>query len=305
MRRRAARWSVFLSLAGCGPGVLPGDGTGAGTDDSDGASTTAASATTSPMPPATTGSTATTVDDDGSDDVLDDGPFVPDCGAALPGAKHHCIGIPECDLPVDGVVAWVLADGGSWPDSDSGPPDTLPYVYTCTIADWAEDVDLLTLRLSCLDGGHTLEIGTSVGLAFETSGDFVLSVLYGEGFPAGGGQMVTLRRASGELVLAGAQGRHAPDAAQVPAGFFDPLAPTVLADRCDVEPAGPDECAAVERQALRFSYDGGGVEVYDHGVDQLGPYVLLVEQAVRYHDITCTDAVDQLYAWLAAPPIPD
>lgn len=305
MWHRLAQWSALLSFAGCGPVVLPGDGTGASTGVSDDASTTAASATTSPVPPATAGSTATTVVDDASDDVLDDGPFFPDCGAAPPGEKHHCVGIPECELPVDGVVAWVLADGGSWPDRGGGPPDTQPYVYTCTIADWAEAVDLLTLQLSCTDGAHTLEIGTSVGLAFDTSGDFVLAVLYSEDFLAGGGQMITLRRASGELVLAGAQGRHAPDEVQVPDGFFDPLAPTVLADRCDIEPPGPDECAAVERQALRFPYDGGVVEVYDHGVDQLGPYVLLVEQAVQYHDITCTDAAERLYSWIAAPPLPD
>lgn len=305
MGRRLVRWSAFLSLAGCGPVVLPGDGTGAGTGSSDDASTTAASATTTPVPPATAGSTSTTVADDGSDDVLDEGPAFPDCGAAPPGEQRHCIGIPECEPPLDDVVAGVLVDGGSWPDSGSGPPDTLPYVYACTIADWAEDVDLLTLQLSCADGEHTLEIGTSVGLAFDMTGDFVLTVLYSTQWPFIGGQMVTLRRADGELVLAGAQGLHAPDEPQVPDGFFDPLVPTVLVDRCEIEPPGPDACASVERQALRFVHDGSAVEVYDRGVDQLGPYVLLVAQAVRYHDITCTDAAEQLYAWLAAPPIPD
>lgn len=304
MDGRVTRCLALLSLAGCGPAVLPGDGTGAGTGASDDASsTTAASATTSPNPPATTGSTATTVVDDTSD--VDDGPFSPDCGAAPPGEKHHCIGLPECEPPMDGVVAGVLVDGGAWPDAGSGPPDTLPYVFTCTIAGSAEDVDLLTLQLACVDGEHTLAIGTSVGLAFDTSGDFVLTVLYDAENPFIGGQMVTLRRADGELVLAGAQGWPPPDGTSVPDGFFDPLAVTVIADRCEIEPPGPDECAATERQALAFFYEGDIAEVYDRGVDQLGPYVLLVARAVQYHDVECTDAVEHVYSWLAAPPIPD
>lgn len=297
-------WFLACTVLGCGPVVLPGDGEGSA---SEGSSTGPTSATTTPGTGVTTSNPppTTTTGADGSDDELDEGPAFPDCGAALPGEQRHCIGIPECEPPVDDVVAGVLADGGSWPDSGSGPPDTLPYVYACTIADWVEDVDLLTLQLSCVDGEHTLEIGTSVGLAFDTSGDFVLSVLYHAEVPFIGGQQVTLRRADGELVLAGGQGWLAPDGSSVPADFFDPLDPIVLTDRCEIEPPGPDECGSVERQALRFTHDAGFIEVYDRGVDQLGPYVLLVAQAVRYHDITCTDAAEQLYAWLAAPPIPD
>lgn len=296
-------------MLGCGPVVVPSDGDGSASEGSDTGPTSATTAPTSVTTSPTSGPrpTSTTIaSDGGSDDVLDDdGPIFPDCGAAPPGTQHHCIGTPECDPPMDDVVAWVLADGGSWPDSDSGPPDTLPYVYACTIADWAEDVDLVTLRLSCVDGEHTLEIGTSVGLVFDTGGDFLLSVLFSEEWAPGSGQIVTLRRADGELVLAGAQGRQPPDGSNVPDDFLDPLAPTVIANVCEIEPPGPDGCGSVERQALRFRHDGSTADVYDRGVDQLGPYVLLVEQAVQLHDITCTDAAEHLYAWIAAPPIPD
>lgn len=309
MRYRS--WLLACTMLGCGPMVLPGDGDGSA---SEGSGTGPTSATTSPTSVTTTTATsgppptsATLGSDGGSDDVLDDDGALPwDCGAAPPGTEHHCIGIPTCDPPpMPGVVAWISVDGGELPID----PVPEPYSYACTIASQAASEALLELELECADGPHTLAIGTSVGIAFDATGDFVLSVIYSNDTFAAEDQLVTLRTSGGALVLAGMSSPWRPDDGAVPADFFDPLDVTLLENVCPVEPpAGGDflePCFSIERQALRFSAGRQSVEVYDHGVDELASFVLLVEHAEQLHDITCTDISDTWYAWVAVPPILD
>lgn len=306
-------------LLGCGPVVLPGDGDGsASASAEEGSADSASSVTTGATGPSATTSlppTSTTIADDDSDDGVDDG-ILWDCGAAPPGHLPRCIGpAPDmgggggesvCDpQPLVDVVAWVSVDAGAIP----GDVLENPYVYACTLVDWQEGGGGVSLSLSCADGGHTLDLGTSTGIWFDTSGDFVLSVIHSNATFGADDQLVTLRRADGELVLAGASTPWAPDHASVPVDFFAPLDVTLLPDVCRIEPPWEGDfiepCFTVQRQALRFSLDGQALDVYDHGVDQLPPYVLSVEHAELRHDVTCTDVSSQWYSWLAAPPIPD
>jgi len=321
MQRGTARSLVCaVMLAGCGPVVPSVEGDGS-SSSSDGSGSTTTGATTGTTSTTTVGSgtlsTSTTIADDGTDDELDDG-ILWDCGAAPPGHLPRCTVATDmgggggdesvCDpQPMPDVVAWVSVDGAE-PPIDVG---TDPYDYTCTIADAVVSEDLLTLVLACADGEHTLDIGTSVELLFDTGGDFVLSVIYSQDTFRGGDQLVTLRRADGELVLAGATTPWTPGrAGSVPADFFAPLDVSLLPDVCEIEAPWDDgsfiePCYTLQRQALRFSLAGRSVDVYDHGVDQLSPYVLMVERAELHHDITCTDIGDRWYSWVAGPPIPD
>jgi len=319
---RARSLVCILMLAGCGPAVTldgtegssssgSGDGPGSATMVATTVATAATTATTSPPP------TSTTFADDGTDEV-DDG-ISWDCGAAPPGHLPRCTVATDmgggggdesvCDpQPVSDVVAWVMVDGGALP-VDAG---TDPYDYVCTIADGVESADLLTLVLACADGEHTLEIGTSVDLVFDAGGDFVLSVIYSQDTWRSSDQLVTLRRTGGELVLAGASSPWPPDlAGSVPTDFFDPLEVTLLPDVCEIEAPWEEgsefiaPCYTLQRQALRFSLAGRAVDVFDHGVDELSPYALVVENAEYHHDIVCTDTGDRWYSWVAGPPIPD
>lgn len=317
MHSRRSAWLLGGALLGCGPVVLPGDGGGEGDGDgSDGSAsgttsgaTTATTVTSGPSTFTSGPSSSATNTDDADDDVMDEGPDW-DCGAAPPGTEHHCIGgTPDsvCDpQPMEAVAAWVVVDGGALPMD----PVPEPYVYACTIAGSIEGAGFHTLELACDDGPHTLEIGTSVGIWFDQTGDFVLSVIQSQSTFRGTDVLVTLRRADGELVLAGATTPWPPDLDAVPADFFDPLAITLLAEVCPLEPPPPggnfiDTCYTVQRQALRFELQGRARDVYDHGVDQLSPYVLLVQHAEQRHDVTCSDISDRWYSWVAVPPIPD
>lgn len=288
--------SIALVLA-CACGPTPGEdagteaGSGSTSTTPDTQSTTEPGSTTNPNP--TVGSTTastTTLDPTGTADDTSTG-------------EPPSVCEPQ---PVD-LVAWVSFDGGVLPEQ----PLANPYVYDCTITDWIEGDALLTLELSCLDGDHTLALGTSVGVWFDKAGDFVVTVFHSDDTFGSEDQLITLRRADGELVLAGASTPWSPDHAALPPDFFAPLVITLLADVCDVEPLPPDgggfvaPCFAVERQALRFDLQGQVVEVHDHGVDQLPPYILAVQHAEQRHDIMCTDTGGTWYSWVAVPPILD
>lgn len=305
MHRGLASVLACLSI-GCGPVVLPGDGDGAGSagsgDATSSAPTTAITATTT-VPTATTGTTtAATTGDEADDDVLDDEGIGWDCGAAPPGTKHHCIAPATCDVPVRDVVAWISVDDGATPPE----PVREPYVYDCTITDWSESGTLLSLALDCADGPHTLDVVASTGIWFDQAGDFTLSVIHSGATFEGGDQIVTLRRADGELVLAGASTPWRPEAAGIPFDFFDPLVVSLVDDICPIEaPPEGEPCYAVERQALRFLTELDVVEVYDHGAEQLPPWVLLVQHAEERHDVTCSDISNTWYSWVAVPPVLD
>jgi hypothetical protein len=312
--RRGAGWILACAPMACGPVVVPGDGGGSGSAEDGPPDTTTAADTGRPTTvTATSGpvsTSAATLVDDGTDDVLDEGPLPWDCGAAPPGTEHHCTtGDPPsvCDpQPMPDVVAWVSVDGGATPPDGS----TEPVVHACTIAGFEEGPQVVFLALDCDDGAHTLDIGTSVGIWFDTTGEFVLSVIHSNATWRAGDQLVTLRRVGGELVLAGASTPWAPDLDEVPADFFAPLSIVLLPDVCRLEPPWDGgnfiaPCYTEQRQALRFGLDGQVVDVYDRGVDQLSPYILLVQNAERYHDITCTDTSDRWYSWVAVPPILD
>ncbi len=291
---RAKALSITLVLAcACGP-ALGGDtgtegGTGSSSSAPDTESTTGPSSTTTTSDP-TVGSTASTSTSTGT---------VDDSSTGEPASV--------CDPQPMDIVASVSFDGGALPED----PLANPYTYDCTIATWTEGDAAVTLELECVDGDHTLVLGTSVGVWFDKAGDFVVTVFHSNDTFGGEDQLVTLRRTDGELVLAGASTPWAPDHAELPPDFFAPLSITRLADVCEVEPLAPDggnfvaPCFAVERQALRFALQGEALDVYDHGVDQLPPYILAVQHAERRHDITCTDIGDTWFSWVAAPPLPD
>jgi hypothetical protein len=306
MRRLGCSFACML--LGCGPEVVPAGGSGSGSEGSTGgpmSATTVATTVAASTGPGTSVSTTSTTNADDTTDGFDG--F--DCGAAPPGTRHHCVGKPPwaCDPPpMLGTVAWVSFDGGELPAG----PVTEPYVYGCTIAGWEPGAALVTLALACEDGEHTLEIGSSAGIWFRDAGDFVLSVVHSDASFGSQDQLVTLRRADGELVLAGASTPWPPDFEGVPADFFAPLEISLLTDVCPLEPPPDgtmfvDRCFTLERQALRFSLEGRTVEVYDHGVDQLAPYIVAVQDAEQRHDIRCTDTSEQWYSWVAAPTIPD
>lgn len=306
---------LVITSFGCGPLVLPGDGGGGGSSGAGEGPSTGATATTGATSSTPPPSTSTTVSDEGSE--VDDDGILWDCGVgAPPGNRPRCTapapdvgggeGESVCDpQPVPDVTAWVSFDLGSLPPE----PFENPSSYACTIIGWQEAAGYVGIELSCADGGHSIELGTSTGIWFDTSGDFVVSVIYSDATFGGGDVLVTLRRADGELLVAGATTPWTPDHPSVPAGFFDPLDVTLLADVCPVEePWGGDflgPCFTVERQAIRFARDGRSVDVYDRGVDQLTPYVVSVQTAELRHDVTCTDTSDQWYSWLAAPTVPD
>ena len=320
MQHGLARSVVYvLVLVGCGPAVpsVEGDGSsssgdGPGPTMTVGSVSTSTSSPTSGPPP-----TSTTIGDDASDDDVDDG-ISWDCGAAPPGHLPRCTA-PQPDVggggdesvcdpqPMPDVVAWVSVDGGALP-VDAG---TDPYSYVCTIVASSAAGELLSYALDCADGEHTLEVGTSAGMWFGTEGDFVLSVIYSQDTWRSSDQLVTLRRVGGELVLAGASTPWPPDlAGSVPDDFFDPLEVTLLPDVCEIEEPWDggnflEPCYTLQRQALRFSLEGQGVDVYDHGSDQLSPYLLVVENAEHHHDIECTDTGERWYSWVAGLPIPD
>jgi hypothetical protein len=296
-----------------------GDGSSSGSAEEGKASTTSGGTTATTTTSNTTGTTTdppptATIAADGSDDRVDDGIHW-DCGAAPPGHLPRCSPPTDfggggdesvCDpQPIPDVVAWVSVDVGAVP---AGPLAN-PYVYACTITDWQEGSGAVSLSLECADGGHTLDIGTSTGIDFDTSGDFVLSVIYSNSTFGGNDQLVTLRRAGGELVLAGASTPWPPDHEEIPGNFFAPLDVVLLPDVCGIELpwdggfVGP--CFTVQRQALRFTSERVALDVYDHGVDQLPQYAIAVETAELRHDVTCTDTPSQWYSWLATTPIPD
>jgi len=312
MRRPA--WLVACALFGCGPVVLPADGDGSASASSETSAGTGGSATSSTTTLGTTGgpSTATigasTASDGVVDDGTDDGWGGFDCGAAPPGQQPRCIGRPEsaCDpQPMPGLRAGVSVDGGALPEG----PLTNPYVYTCTIDSWQDEGLYYSFALACADGEHTLDVHASVDIWFDTTGELVLSVIHSDDTWEGGDQLATLRRAGGELVLAGASTPWPPDDEQIPPDFFAPLGVTLLADACPLEPPPNSDfltpCYTLERQALRFTLDGASVDVYDRGVDQLAPYILAVEAAEHHHDIMCTDIGERWYSWIAVPPVLD
>lgn len=297
--------TCLFSLA-CGPVVvLPGDGDGAGSVGSDdttsSGTTTAVTATTTPTA-TTAGTIATTAGSTGAseDDDVDDDGISWDCGAAPPGSMHHCTAPQPCDPPMRGVLGWISVDGGAGPDD----PMPEPYVYECTIPDWTEESSLYSFALSCADGPHTLEIASSVGIWFDTAGDFLLSVTYSNDFESSN-RLVALRRADGELVLAGASTSSPEEATS---DFFEPLAVSLVEGLCPIDPPedvflGP--CYSVERQALTFILDTAVEQVFDHGVGELSPYVVIVQHAEQRHDLTCSDIPDAAYTWIVVPPIPD
>jgi hypothetical protein len=293
-----------LSL-GCGPVVLPGDGDGSGSAGSDDATSSATTTAATAATAATTATTATTISTtattgDSEDDDDDDG-ILWDCGAAPPGTMHHCTAPPTCDPGMSDVLAWITVDGGARP----ADPMPEPYVYECTITDWTEDSSLYSFELACADAPHTLEIASSVGIWFDTAGDFLLSVSYSGSFSESSSRLVALRRADGELVLAGASTPSLPEATS---DFFEPLEVSIADGLCPIEP-GVDgflgSCYDVERQALTFILDRDVEQVFDHGVGQLPPYVVIVQFAEQRHDLTCSDIPDAEYSWIAVPPIPD
>lgn len=313
------RWPPLLvcSLVACGPVVLPdaGDGSSSGVAEEGTTAATHVTTTTTTAGTITTSLPPTsTTDGDDADDVVDDG-ILWDCGGqAPPGHQPRCTVISDspgggggsvCDpQPELDVVGWVLVDDGNLP----AERPLNPYVYACTIAEWLEGGGTVSLSLACEDGGHMLVLGTSTGISFDTTGDFVLSVIHSAATFGGGDQLVTLRRAGGELVLAGASTPWRPDHGQIPADFFAPLGVELLPDVCDLEdpPDGNflEPCFTVQRQALRFTLAGQSLDVYDHGVDTLSPYDLAVQTAELRHDVTCTDTAVTWYSWLAAPPPP-
>jgi hypothetical protein len=307
------RCCVALALVwvavGCGPIVTLDDDEGSGGSSGEGSTSATTVATAGTLststgnptsgPPPTSTSIAS---DDASDDVLDEGPIGWDCGAAPPGSQHHCIGV-VCDSPMPDVEAWMVVDGWNLVPSDT------PYVFSCTIANWTEEGDVLSLDLACADGPHLLEIISSVGIWFDSAGDFVLTVLQAGSTFEGIDQLVTLRRPGGELVLAGAYTPWVPGHEAIPPDFYDPYQVTLLDEVCNVDPP-PDgdflePCYSVERQALRFSSERYSADVYDHDVDQLGPYVAIVQYAEQRHDLSCTDIPGTWYQWMLVPVIPD
>jgi hypothetical protein len=299
---RRAIGILVCALLGCGPVVVPGDGDGSGSAGSTGGSTSATAATISATGTSTLGSA--TIADGNDDEHDDDGPGGWDCGAAPPGQLPRCIGVPMCDPPpMPGVVAWISVDGRA----RSTRPET--HAYACTIADWEDGPSQVTLALECADGPHTLEVGTPAGIWFDAEGDFVLTVVHSGATFEGADVLATLRRADGSLVLAGASTPWPPDAAAVPEGFFDPLDVALRDDVCPVEPLSGggfiEACYAVERQALRFGLGGEALDVYDHGVDQLPPFILAVQHAEQRHQLTCSDTPDRWYSWVAVPPLLD
>ena len=81
-----------------------------------------------------------------------------------------------------------------------------------------------------------------------------------------------------------------------------PFAAFALRDRLPRRARGACEG---QRQALRFEREGEAVEVYDHGVAQLSPYIVLVQHAEQRFDIECTDTPGRWYSWVAVPPVLD
>ncbi|MCX4244716.1 hypothetical protein [Paraliomyxa miuraensis] len=292
--RIQARSLVFVLACACGP--VAGEDAGPGSGSGEG-STTSGTSGMSTME-TTNGPTSTTAVSSTTTGTTDDTASADDTSTGEPPSV--------CDpQPMMGVVSSVLFDAGALPPE----PLANPYAYTCIIDDWLEGEALLTLALACEDGDHVLAIGSSVGIWFDSRGEFVVTVIHSAQTWGAEDQLVTLRRADGSLVLAGASTPWPPDFEQVPSDFFAPLSIGLLPDVCEVEP--PYEggfvppCFRIQRQALRFELAGETVDVYEHGADQLSPYVLLVERAELRHDVTCTDTQGRWYSWVAVPPIPD
>jgi len=211
-----------------------------------------------------------------------------------------------CDpQPVEGIAAEIRLDGGTAPVP--APPAT-PYVFTaCTISSSSDAGQVFTFELDCADGGHTLEVTTSTGLYFDTAGELELAVIQTFSTLGGEDQLVTLRRADGQLVLAGGRSPVAPDGSAVPADFFAPLDVALVPDVCAVDAGPSDGCFTEERQALRFMLGGDSVEVYDRGSGALATFALVVAIAMRYgvDESECSDVPETWYEWVVVPPIPD
>jgi hypothetical protein len=302
---RSSAWLLMCTSIGCGPVVLPGDGDGSATSGSeDGPSPTSSATSSTVTATSDLSTTTTTLDDDGTADdgteAEDDG-FSFDCGVAPAGTMHHCIGQPTCEPPMPDVRAGITVDDGALP-ADVGPD---PYVYTCTIADVLGSGDTYTLTLACADGPHTLEVASGA-LMVGTGDDVVLSVIHGNATFKGGDLFVTLHRADGDLMIAGASTPWPPGDDGLPPDFFDPLVVTVVEGVCPIEPSsdGGEPCYGVERQALRFATARDVVEVYDHGTGSIGPHLLRVQHAEQRHDVTCSDVDGTWYSWLAFVPPP-
>lgn len=148
------------ALVGCGPTIDLGEGeASAGSGDGPPPVTTSATSTSTSGPPtaSATFSTGTTVADD-SGDVLDDGPFGWDCGAAPPGSSRHCIGVPpSCDP----TLQELCPDGERCvPTSDDGQPgwDTARCVPVVDVP--GLDGDPCTIAGDPWSGQDTCDVGS-------------------------------------------------------------------------------------------------------------------------------------------------
>lgn len=210
-----------------------------------------------------------------------------------------------CDPPpVEGVDGSISVDEGM-AGIPVDPHDVLVF-QACTIASTDTDAQTTTLTLACDDGVHALEVVSSSAFGFDTAGDFELGVIQTRTVMGFMDQLVTLRRADGELVLAGGWSPWAPNDPRIQAGFFAPFTIAVEADVCSPEPPDPeDDCEIEQRQALRFTLAGESLDVYDGNATLLSPWALVVGRAVQYLEIECADVPETFYRWVVVPAISD
>ncbi|MCA9712329.1 MAG: hypothetical protein KDK70_41215, partial [Myxococcales bacterium] len=297
-----ARWSMRLGpasfcfvLVGCGPAVDLDEGGGS----HDGTTTTA-----------TTGSGADATTSTGADttgpDATSSSPTTsiePTTGTT---GSEGTTGEPEsvCDPQPQDVHAGIEVDDGEPPDFRP----TSPLVYVdCMAEPLSRQGDAYTLSLTCADGPHEVRFQSGFVPSGFSSAPLELTVHWTQATFGGGDVLVVLRDA-GQVVLAGSRGPLLAGRGDVPPDLWAPLSVELLPDVCDIEPEVPGDsgfiapCFQVQRQALRFSLDGTSVDVYDHGMGELGPLWVTVEHAEQRHEIACTDTSSRWYQWVATYP---
>ncbi|MBW2263076.1 MAG: hypothetical protein JRG91_13975, partial [Deltaproteobacteria bacterium] len=188
--------------------------------------------------------------------------------------------------PYGPEVSWSV-DGSEWPgwiDEDE----------TCTLdSERADEDGLWFVRMTCWTGPgdvheHSLEVylgpygwlplweGETVEFRYVTDPIHWIN------------RWFTLSWTDGDVLVGGIDSSE-PVPSSDP-GFFSPLTISAVGGFCD---RAPGDCYSLERQALLVDYEyAGSALVFDSTigyVGEWGDYTIMVDEAVAYHDIRCTD----------------
>jgi hypothetical protein len=203
-------------------------------------------------------------------DIVPDGPLCPE-----PSPEPH-----------GPTISWTV-DGTEW-------PDWIDVSEICDIDSARADEDGLWLvRLTCwTEGGemHSRSLEVSLGpygwlplwegerVEFRYVTDPIHWV----------NRWFEIRWLDGDMIVGGMDGSE-PFPAR-PSTFFSPLSISVVGGYC---PREASDCYDLERQALYVEYEyGGEALVFDSTigyVGEWGDYTIMVDEAVGYHEIMCTD----------------